>query len=127
MIEVSVKELIDSVPLLNELGAKSLRSRLAFEIARLIKQCSPEVELFESQRKALISKYCDKDENGNPKQTANGDTYIAPESVQDFNNDLVELLNERITINSDKIKLSDIEELNFTPNQMVSFSAFIEE
>ena len=127
MIELNVKELIDSVPILNELGTKSLRGRTAFQIARLLRECSPEVELFEKQRRELIMKFCDKDENNNVKTNENGDTYISPDKVQQFNNEFLELLNEKITINSDKIRLDDIEDVNFSPNQMISFSAFIEE
>lgn len=127
MIQLTVQEMVESIPVLKELSTKTLRGRTSYQIARLMREVQKESELFESARVELVQKYADRDENGKMRTDKNGNTYIAQDDIQKFNEEITELLNNPITINGDKIALSDIEDLDFTPAQMVSLTPFIEE
>ncbi len=127
MIQLTVQEMVESIPVLKELSTKTLRGRTSYQIARLMREVQKESELFESARVELVQKYADRDENGKMRTDKNGNIYIAPDDIQKFNEEITELLNNPITINGDKIALSDIEDLDFTPAQMVSLAPFIEE
>ena len=127
MITLTVQELIESIPVLRELGGKQLRSKTAFRVARLMREVQKESDAFEEQRIALVRKYGAKDENGNLSVDENGNNYIEPEHVSDFNSELTELLNNTITVSGDKLNLDDLGDETFTPAQMLNFSAFLEE
>ena len=127
MIELTVQEMIDSIPTLRELSNKQLKSKVAFRVARLLREVQAESETFETARINLVKLYGAKDENGELKTDENGNTYIEQEHVAEFNNELTDLLNNKITINGDKLSLDDLGDETFTPQQMLSFSAFLEE
>ena len=127
MIELTIQELIDTIPILKELSGKQLKSKVAYKLARLLREVQKESETFETARFNLIKMYGDKDENGELKRDENGNIYIHPNEITTFNSELNDLLNTTITINSDKLKIEDLENEVFTPQQMLSFSAFLEE
>lgn len=127
MIELTVQEMIDSIPTLRELSNKQLKSKVAFRVARLLREVQAESETFETARVSLIKLYGAKDENGNLKADENGNTYIEQDKVAEFNSELTDLLTNKITINGDKLSLDDLGDETFTPQQMLSFSAFLEE
>jgi len=74
-----------------------------------------------------VRKYGAKNENGELTTDENGNNYIEPEHVSEFNSELSELLTNTITINGDKLSLDDLGDETFTPTQMLSFSAFLDE
>jgi hypothetical protein len=119
--------MIDSIPTLRELSNKSLKSKVAFRVARLLKAVQAESETFETARINLVKQYAAKDENGEIKTDENGNTFIEPAHIADFNAELKELLENTITINGDKLSLDDLGDETFTPQQMLSFGAFLEE
>lgn len=127
MIELTVQEMIDSIPTLRELSNKQLKSKVAFRVARLLKAVQAESETFETARINLIKLYGAKDENGELKVDDKGNTFINPDEISQFNNELNDLLNNVITINGDKLSLEDLGDETFTPQQMLAFSAFLEE
>lgn len=127
MIELTVQEMIDSIPTLRELSNKQLKSKVAYRVARLLREVQAESETFETARVSLIKLYGAKDENGNLKADENGNTYIEQDKVAEFNSELTDLLTNKITINGDKLSLDDLGDETFTPQQMLSFSAFLEE
>lgn len=127
MIELTVQEMIDSIPTLRELSNRQLKSKVAFRVARLLREVQAESETFETARVNLVKLYAAKDENGEIKTDENGNTYIEQDKIEEFNKELRDLLDNTITINGDKLSLDDLGDETFTPQQMLSFSAFLEE
>jgi len=127
MIELTVQEMIDSIPTLRELSNKQLKSKVAYRVARLLREVQAESETFETARVNLIKLYGAKDENGNLKTDENGNTYIEQDKITEFNSELTDLLTNKITINGDKLNIDDLGDETFTPQQMLSFSAFLDE
>ena len=127
MIELTVQEMIDSIPTLRELSNKQLKSKVAYRVARLLREVQAESETFETARVSLIKLYGAKDENGNLKTDENGNTYIEQDKIAEFNSELTDLLTNKITINGDKLNIDDLGDETFTPQQMLSFSAFLDE
>lgn len=127
MIELTVQKMIDSIPTLRELSNKQLKSKVAFRVARLLREVQAESETFETARVNLVKLYAAKDENGEIKTDENGNTYIEQDKIEEFNKELRDLLDNTITINGDKLSLDDLGDETFTPQQMLSFSAFLEE
>ena len=127
MIELTVRDMIDSIPTLRELSNKQLKSKVAFKVARLLREIQTESETFETARMNLVKLYAEKDENGEIKTDDKGNIYIEQDKIEEFNKELKDLLDNTITINGDKLSLDDLGDETFTPQQMLSFSAFLEE
>ena len=127
MIEVQLKDIISSPEVLNEIAKKDLKARPAYKLARVMREIDREFSLFQENRKQLISKYADKDEKGNIKYNKDGNITVEKDKIDLFNNEIEELLNTSIQLNVDLIELNDIEDVNFTPQQMNILSLFIKE
>jgi len=74
----------------------------------------------------LIDKYGEKDETGELKVDENGNCRVPPESINDFNAEMTELLNSEIEINANKLNINDLEEMEFTPSEMIALEPFVE-
>ena len=126
MIEVQMKDIVNNSTILQELLDKKLKGKTALNLARIIREMEPEYKTFQDTRTNLIKKY-GKQENGELITDENGNYHIRTEDVEKFNNELEELLNVDITLNANKIDINDLNDIEFTPRQMVFLEKFIEE
>ncbi len=127
MIEVSLTELIDSISVMQELGQKPMKPKVAFQVARLLREIEKEYSLFQNQRTELINKYGARDETGELKRDDKGNYSVDRENIEAFNTDLKELLNQTLTLNVEAIMLNDLGEINITPNEMLLLQPFMKE
>lgn len=127
MIEINLNELLNSAGTLKILSTKSLKGKTAYKVARILREAEKELTLFNETRMNLIKKYGETKEDGELVTNENGDCTIKEEHIAAFNNEINDLLNNKIEINVDKIKINELEELNFTPTEIINLEAFIEE
>ena len=127
MITVRLRNIIDGTEVLRKLAGQPLKGRTAFQVSKILKKLEEELSLFNSTRVELIKKYSKVDENNQIIQDENGNVQLQEDKLNDFNNEIAELLNTQIEINSGKIKLVDIEDINFTPAEMMALEELIEE
>lgn len=126
MIKVSLSDIINSASTFRELSEKQLPIRVAFRIARLIRELDKENATFESSRKAIIEKYAMRDEAGKIAQANDGNIILQQNKIEDCNNEWNELLSAEVEINADKISIEDLENIEMTPAQVYNIEAFIE-
>ena len=126
MISIKLEQLVNSTDGLKGLAQKSLRARPALAVAKILKAADAEMTTFNETRLNLIKKYGDKDENGEVKQDEKGNVHIPNEALDDFTKELKEVLDTPIEINANKIKMSDVENVEFTPAEMAQLEDFIE-
>ena len=127
MIEVKLRDVINSAEVMRTLSTQQLKGKVAFRVARLLRELEKEFTLFNEKRAELVREYGQKDENGELKTTENGDFMLEPEHAQEFYNMMDELLNTDLSINAEKIAFEDIENLEFTPTQILNIENFVEE
>lgn len=127
MITVKLEAIINGAEALRSLATKSLNGKTAYRVSRLLRELDKEYSLFNETRTELIKKHGMKDENGELKVNENGDYTIDPEHVNEFYQEITEMLNNEIEISANKIALEEIENLEFTPNEMMTLEPFIEE
>lgn len=127
MIELKLNDLLNSAATLKILSTKSLKGKTAYKIARILREAEKELILFNETRLEIIKKYGKKKENDELITDENGDCIIKDEYINVFNEEIDELLNNKIEINVDKIKIDELDELNFTPSEIINLEAFIEE
>jgi len=126
MISITLEQLINSTDGLKGLSQKSLKARSAYAVSKIIKAADAEMNTFNETRMELIRKYGEKDESGNLNSDENGNVRILPESLEDFNKELQELLKTTVEINANKIRMEDLDDVEFTPTEMAQLDEFIE-
>lgn len=124
MIELTMRELVDSIESLQYILNQPVRARTAFRIANLIEAVEKENTRYNNVRNNLIKKYAIKDAN-NELVNNNGNFNIAPENIDAFNEELTELLNTSITLNVDLLSDSDFEQMELSPLQMIRLKKYI--
>ena len=98
MIKVNMEQILKVNPVLGKLVGNSYTGRIAFAMARLAREVSKEMELFEGSRMEIIRKYADKDENNETKVNSDGTVHISDENLILCNGELNEILNENFTL-----------------------------
>ena len=126
MIQVTLNDIVNSSSTFRELSEKQLPIRVAFKIARLIRELDKENVTFENSRKAIIEKYAMRDETGKITQADNGNIILQQDKIIECNNELNELLSTEVEINADKISIEELEKIEMTPAQVYNIEAFIE-
>lgn len=129
MIKTTLQEVITAEQFLAALSNEKLRSKAAYQVARLIHDIRIELELFQERRIALIEKYADHDDNGEPI-VENNQYKISKESSELLDKEYKELVETEITLNANKIQLElldDEAQKVLSPNEMETLLPFIEE
>ena len=125
MIKVKLSELLDSTETLKKLSQKDFKAKLAWSISRLLKAAEQEIQEFNDTRMNLINKYGEKGDDGQLVTDDKGNCRIVPESIQEFSNELNELINTEVEINANPIDIELLEDLEFTPAEMSQLEPFI--
>ena len=126
MIKVTISQLLDSTEALQKLARMQLKAKLAWNVSKLLKAADVEIQDFNEARLELIKKYGEKDESGELITDENGNCKIKPESINDFTTELTELTASEIEINANKVRIDDLENIDFTPADMTVLEAFID-
>lgn len=126
MITVKIADLLNSTDVLQKLAQKDFKAKLAWSIARLLRTAEEEIKNFNETRMNLITKYGEKDDNGELITDDNGNCKIVPESIVNFSNELEDLLQTEVEINANKIDIEQLENLDFTPSEISVLEPFID-
>lgn len=127
MIEVKLNDIVNNIQIFQDLSTKCFPARTAFLISRILKQVTDEYNLFQDTRTNLIKQYGDRDENGEIIIDENKNVHLSENNLDKFNQEIRDLLDTPITMELDKIPLSALEAVDFTPSQMFLLTNFIDE
>ena len=127
MINVTLKNIVESADIMRELSQKSLKGRVAFRVARLLRELEKEFTLFNEKRVDLIKEYGEKDENGELKTDDKGNVNLAQDKLNEFYKRMEDLLATEVEINAEKIDINDLGDIDFTPSQIINIEPFINE
>ena len=125
MIKATLAEIVSAVPALEAISQRSFNGVNAFKIARLIRELNKEVELFNQERRNLIEKYCERDDNGE-MVTEDGNIRLQEAYIDNYNNTLQVMLDSEIEINASPLKIEALEDITLTPQQALSLEPFFE-
>lgn len=126
MIQVKLGVILNSIDTLQRLSQQNFKAKLAWQIARLVNAIESELQVFNQTRLNLITKYAQTDDEDKLVTDENNNYIIKPENIDTFNSELNELINTEVELNANKISFKDLEELNFTPNDLSTLEPFIE-
>jgi hypothetical protein len=122
MVELTLGEIKNLEHSFTKLVEQDLPVRLAYRLGKILKQINNELEHIENLRIALVKKYGTNDEKTN---TIN----VSIDKLEAFLQEWTELLNEKVNLDFEKIKLSELEELEIkiTPIDFIKLEYFIDE
>lgn len=126
MIQVTLNDILNNVQIFREISTMTLPIKTAFRVARLIRELDKESATFDESRRIIIEKYAERDENGEMKQTEEGNIILQQDRIMECNNELNDLLNTEIEINADKLNLDEMGDIELTPAQVYNIEAFVE-
>ena len=127
MIKVTLKDIVESQDVMRALSSKQLRGRVAFKVARLLKKLETELATFNDTRIKLIETYAKKDDEGNFVTNEKNEYQFDADNANKFVEEINKLLLEEIDIDANPILVDEIEELNFTPAEIVALEPFMDE
>ena len=121
MIEITISQMLQMVPILKQLTEKSFDGVITFKIVKLIKKIEKELDSFNVAYEKIVDKYKTKKNivDENLRQ-------IQDEKIDIFNKELEELLNLKIKLNIEKIPEEVFESIKITPNQAFLIQDIIE-
>lgn len=125
MIKVKISDLVNSTETLQKLSQEKFKAKLAWSIARLLKAAEAEIQQFNDTRMNLIRKYGEKDEQGELITDEKGNCKIITESLEQFSNELNELINTEVEINANPLDIELLDDLDFTPSDMAVLEPFM--
>ena len=127
MITVSVREILNSAQIMQQLSKRQFKGKVAFQIARILRYIDEELKSFNEARSNLIEVYGERDESDNLVMDEKNNYKIQKDKITELNQEIEELLNTSIQINADAINMKDIENEDFTPADILLLEPFIEE
>jgi hypothetical protein len=112
---------------MQEISGKDLPAVFAHWIGKSIPILSKEFQDLEKDRNALCMKYCNKDDDGKPKLKKDdaGKEVYDIESLDDFNKELSELMNEEIEIKFTPILIDRLSHVDISPIALMKLNKFI--
>lgn len=125
MIKVTVKEAVIANQILNKLKQNYFSGKVAFVLARVIREIQKENEIFELTRMEIINRYADKDEEGNLLQTENGGIHIAEDLLPKCNSELSDMLSTTIELNIEPIKEEWLANAELTLEEAIALEPFV--
>ena len=126
MINVTIEQILKVNPILGKLVSRSYMGRIAFTLARLAREVTQEVALFDEERVKIVKKYADKDENGETKVSENDTVHITDENLVLCNQELNEILKTEIVLTANKVPIDWFENIELTIEDAIALEPFID-
>ncbi|EHK2440937.1 hypothetical protein KCL46_000960 [Clostridium perfringens] len=126
MIKLTNKELLEKVPVLNELGTRRLPVKVSYAIAKNMDKVERELKIYNEERRKIINEYCLRNQDGNLKIT-DGNYDIDPNRINEFNNAIDDLQNIEVEFDVHKFNICLLEGFEMTPNELMQIDFMIED
>ena len=119
-----IKNLNDTIQILLPL---QLKMPFAYEVACIAREVRENDMMINTMRQEIIERYAKRDENGHViVNSENGTVDVDEGKIPELNKELDGLFNREIELESNKIKLDDIKDLDLTVGQIEALIPLIE-
>lgn len=126
MIRTTIDNLLSIKPFLQQLAGMEMRARDGFIVLRMLKVLDKEYEIIEATQRKLYDNYCEKNEDGTYRTNEDGNLLLKPETISEFNEEITTFLATEIEVDCDKLSINLIEELQFSPAQLLKMEVFFD-
>ena len=126
MISIKITDILNAIPVLQEMADKKFPGATSFKIARLMRELDKEIQLFDKQRNEIAYEFGEKDASGQLVFNEEGNIKIIESKIEECNEKLSSIINTEIEINADKLSYSSIESADFTPSQALALEPIVD-
>ena len=120
-MKLKLTQLVNCQPALNKITEKELPANLAYKISKISQIIRAELIRIDEVRSNLIRKL------GAPIPEQDGRWRVSPENEPAFHTEMEKLLAEETDINITQIKLKDLGDLKFSPQDMSQIDFIFED
>jgi len=125
-MKITNREIQSKVQILQTITQRQLPVKASYAIAKNITTINRELKIFESEKMKIINEYALKDESGNPKIESNAYKIIEGKE-EECNSKINELLDIEIEIEIRTFNINVIEDMNFSPSELLEVDFMIVE
>lgn len=119
------KEILNIANGINSLVSKSLPIYASYALSKNIDILNKEIEDYNKAKNKLLDKYGKKDDSGKLVKSKRGEIVLG--KPEEFNNEVNELLNIENSLEVYVIKLENLGDNDFTPQEIISLKFMIED
>jgi septum formation topological specificity factor MinE len=110
-MKVKLSKIVNSVPAIKVLSQQATNAKIAFKFAKALNIIQSELDLFEQTKNELVEKYQTVNENNEP--------HIPQEKLEELKSQLLELLEEEVEIDIQKLNINDLSGVTVTISNMM--------
>lgn len=129
-MKLTLKQIDQAYAACLKIKDEKLNIKTAYKVLKLVNELEAEFKNFEQFIKDIVTKYCDKDESGNPVMvtTEQGEGISIPQDKQLIVQQEIQELNEtEVEIKNYEFTFNDFENLNISISELNGFMPFIKE
>ncbi len=119
-MEFALSEIYGLTRNLTKLTDKALPVRTSYNLLKLLKGCSEEMETLEKARIKLVEQYSEKPEEG-------GEVKVSDENKEKFQEEFTALLSEKVEIDFTPIPIDDLGGISLSANDLLPLQRIIDE
>ena len=124
---ITLRQLLEAQPALQRLSAEKLPVKVAYNVARMLKELQPEIDEFNKQRTALVERHGTRRKASETEKLQHGDEVIEvlKDKFEAYRKDVDDLIGVVITIRREPLKLDGLPDI--TPADLLVLEPLLEE
>ena len=128
-MKLSNQTLVNSIPVLSKLNQLELPVKVAFILAKNIKEVDQSLGSYNETRNKLLRQYAEKDEQGMPKADEMGNIIFKEGCHEKWMEEIRELLELKVNLKIEKIPTHDLfkAEISISPAELEKIEFMIKE
>lgn len=128
-MKLSNQTLVNSIPVLSKLNQLELPVKVAFIVAKNIKEVDKSLGSYNETRNKLLRQYAEKDEQGMPKVDEVGNIIFKEDCQEKWTGDIQELLELKVNLKIETIPTHDLfkAEISISPSELEKIEFMIKD
>ena len=120
-------QIIDLPPFLEKVKSQKLPFKTSYRLAMFIQEVQKHIDFYQENFRNLLIEYSQKDEQGNPKPTEDGQgVLLVEETMNEAYAKLAELRELDVELPDTKFSVDDFGDIELSPEEMFVIMPFIE-
>lgn len=120
-------QIIDLPPFLEKVKSQKLPFKTSYRLAMFIQEVQKHIDFYQENFRNLLIEYSQKDENGNPMPTEDGQgVLLVEETMNEAYTKLAELRELDVELPDTKFSVDDFGDIELSPEEIFVIMPFIE-
>lgn len=125
---MKIKEMLIIREIFLSIKDSKIPVKAGYQIARFLHNTDMDYEFYQEKYAIIVRANCDKDENGEPKISEDGQSIkIHPDLLDNCTKELNDLLDTEITPSTIKFNIDDLSETGLNIEQLYFLASYIDE